>query len=61
MVYLCQHYIDLSKKNDPKARAISKQIIWAISNLCRSKPAPELKFTKPSINILCDSLISETD
>jgi len=43
-------YFFFKKRTDTNARKINQQIIWCISNLCRSKPAPDPRF----INIAID-------
>jgi hypothetical protein len=53
---LCNHYNEIHKNQDPKSKAIAKQIIWSISNLCRSKPPPDHRLAKPAIPILCLAL-----
>lgn len=48
-------------KEGPKAQALTKNIIWSMSNLCRSKPPPDTKLTKRAIPVLIDSLRNESD
>jgi len=58
---LCEHYNLIYQNEDPKSKAIAKQIIWSISNLCRSKPPPDHRLAKPAIPILCMALQIEKD
>ena len=48
----------LSTTEDPQ---MIKNGTWAISNLCRGRPLPEIKFVEEAIPILCQVLKRETD
>lgn len=48
----------ISTTEDPQ---MIKNGIWAISNLCRGRPLPDIKLVEAAIPILCQVLKRETD
>lgn len=53
---LQQVYIKFKQRNDIKGIALKRQIIWGLSNLCRSKPCPNPKLVLSAIPVLVDAL-----
>lgn len=58
---LSAKYFHLKNKTDQKNKSLVRQIIWSISNLCRSKPVPDYKLIKNAIPVFCDAIKNETE
>lgn len=51
----------LSIINTVTNQTLIKHGIWAVSNLCRGKPLPELKLVEVAIPTLCEVLKTQSD
>ena len=58
---LSMKYFYLKDKRDNKHKSLVRQIIWSISNLCRSKPIPDFKLIRNAVPVFCDAIKNETE